>query len=818
MATSSPDSGFIPRKEFIREHRDTANTFALMAISSSNLIRLFSFPTSVVNGLRRMLEQRDMLISFREDVTMHCCEFGIDSKPWTAPKNVYSEKLLLDTISLICQSGYTYLSTIDYGREPDDRLAMTFSKPCIIQQPSSRRSGSPVPGSPSGDGSGSNLHEKLANRRSLFAISFASATVLRVINPPLHSTPAILQAVRSSWPRGVNSEKKVAENTYEFKLKGYKWFQEDTFATDSLRHILTLLSSLDAHSFSLMTSMSLTNRSRVKDLWIFTCPQDESSPVIDSPAPSILDSSPDSKKIAYDPSHSAPAVVGGSHRRYATAPNNSTPPAHAVHARAMTDNIVTQPHPHQADHAVRMPVPEPTAAPYVPEAYRAMLPSTVSENTRNMTGVGTPRYSPASPQSQGFEEDVLDSPPPVLHTALRRKTPSPPARSHSPLRPVSTRTKTPPLLVSRDHGPSAPPYASQPNSATSADFSTPLLSPGVFRDSAFSSSEASCDVPIQWTGPEPLKDPQEQARSLFVGSKPTPAPAPQVRLSAGPTVPGGWQTTPIEEKEEDTPSIAPLAANIFDPHGLQSPGRPVQDVRSLVDAPKVRHGDHQSRKSETGLVGLIAATSSPTPPLPTVPASPPSPPSPPTPILRSEDKGKRKEGHGGGQGWVLVNVDKDTPHTPAASPGAHHGGSGLHPPDRGVVSPAPHSPSGPGSPHATRGSLTPRQGGHEHPGAASPTAKAVVIIDAVETRHKAKAGGATTEEPSMKRFFSLSRKNSHRKPNPDEERPPVDKARSPEVMEKVLETTKTKKQRGVLHKLRLGTPEAPRKEERRSIE
>jgi hypothetical protein len=46
--------------------------------------------------------------------------------------------------------------------------------------------------------------------------------MLRVIAPPLHSTPAILQAVRGSWPRGVVSEKKVGDNCFEFKLKGYK--------------------------------------------------------------------------------------------------------------------------------------------------------------------------------------------------------------------------------------------------------------------------------------------------------------------------------------------------------------------------------------------------------------------------------------------------------------------------------------------------------------------------------------------------------------------------------------------------------------------
>lgn len=53
-----------------------------------------------------------------------------------------------------------------------------------------------------------------------FALSFPSSTLLRVINPPLSNSPAILQAARSGWPRGVISENKEGDQTYEFRLKG----------------------------------------------------------------------------------------------------------------------------------------------------------------------------------------------------------------------------------------------------------------------------------------------------------------------------------------------------------------------------------------------------------------------------------------------------------------------------------------------------------------------------------------------------------------------------------------------------------------------
>jgi hypothetical protein len=151
--------------------------------------------------------------ALREDIAQQMCEIVLGGKPWASGKSLLTEKLLVEIFAVIYQHGYTYLSAIDYGRESDDRLAMAFSKPAVRSLSPLSSTGSPNPASSSLNNHG---------RRIPFALSFVSATVLRVIAPPLHSTPAILNAVRGSWPRGVVSEKKVADNCFEFKLKGYK--------------------------------------------------------------------------------------------------------------------------------------------------------------------------------------------------------------------------------------------------------------------------------------------------------------------------------------------------------------------------------------------------------------------------------------------------------------------------------------------------------------------------------------------------------------------------------------------------------------------
>lgn len=194
LTVSPPDSGFSPRREFVRDNH-VPSSFALLSIAGTSLVRLSSFPEPLKNELKRTFQVRASIRAVREDSSLNLLELNIDGKPWASSKSIHSEVLFLEILSHILSYGFRYISTIDYGREHDDKLCIAFAKPDA---------------SPDG------------HRPLVFAISFPSSTILRVINAPLNSTPAILQGVRSAWPRGVISEKTVADRCYEFKLKGYK--------------------------------------------------------------------------------------------------------------------------------------------------------------------------------------------------------------------------------------------------------------------------------------------------------------------------------------------------------------------------------------------------------------------------------------------------------------------------------------------------------------------------------------------------------------------------------------------------------------------
>jgi hypothetical protein len=211
MSPISPaDSTLVPRREFIRDPRP-ASSFSILALSGAALLRLYSFPPDTVFTLRKHLDNANLILGTRELVENNSSELTLDGKPWSNPKSTRSEKLLIEIIDVIHRTGHNFLSTLDYGREQDDRIIMSFS----------RTSPSP-PHPPFHNMSNVSLTAGPHPVKMLFAISFVSQSHLRVIAPPLPLTPAILQTVRGSWPRGVVSEKKVADNVYEFKLKGYR--------------------------------------------------------------------------------------------------------------------------------------------------------------------------------------------------------------------------------------------------------------------------------------------------------------------------------------------------------------------------------------------------------------------------------------------------------------------------------------------------------------------------------------------------------------------------------------------------------------------
>lgn len=472
---------------------------------------------------------------------------------------------------------------------------------------------------------------------------------------------------------------------------------------------------MDFHSFSLLTSISLTNRSKVKDLWIFTGPAPERSPPVETPEHTPVNTAvPDMRRLPLQGITDDPTDVQHRHKRLATDPATHLPSPQ--HSRSTTDGSKRPQYPVSQSpqpHLLRKPAPRAQVPVSVfqdsdiPDEHhpvlRAHMPSTISAGVENMTGVG----------AVGLKQDILSiSPPPM-------KVGGPATNDRSDVRLGSDRVATPPLLTSTSPNqiPQWNAKDEKPIPFTNDFSSPPLLGMNAFRDSAFSSNTAT---PITWTG--------SYRGSKLEQEKPKLNPS---YSSNGPMFPGGWQSTPVDEKLQEETNIS---TSMSEKKGTAS--TPIHENDCRVETPAMIAVDKSLRKSEAALVGIIAST----------------PHVPPTP---QRDKSWTKESQNslgsGGQGWVLINVEGSNATKPVFI------SESTGPSDASTARPNESKRSNSPLAGARSASKSPAL---EQP---SPAAKAIVIIDAMDSKRKKRSTLQPKESDKgstgLKRFFSLNKKN-----------------------------------------------------------
>ncbi|KAJ1311869.1 hypothetical protein OPQ81_010328 [Rhizoctonia solani] len=475
---------FQPRSEFVRTEA-TPQSYALVALNGADTLRCHNISRSVLSALRDAFGNETRLYGEANDGDI--AEFVFRNSPWSN-KSVRSETLIVHLFTTLLEHQYTFVTSIDYGRQYLDKLSLTFT-----------RAASQI-GRLGGE--------------CVFALSFVTPTVLRVLHAPLHCTPAILQAVRSTWPRGVKDERKLGNGCWEFRLKGFGYFSAEKSDEAVVPHVFALLRTFDTHAFKLVAGVPIGGRSRNKDLWIFTAPG-TSKPPSHQASPSPYQPTLESE-TTYNPGPltTSPTVGASGHAKFATDELERAPPV-AAHARSASTPAPATPPQRKPAAPMAMPVPA-ISRPTPPVANPPMT---------------MPVPSPASRPSPQSKPSPLSKPAPVpvpipvkRNSSLLRKfrasgsgrTPSgrfkhpPPPSCCSPVwtraQPLSPTNVFGPVPTNGFVAPPPPPpipeHAQAPvGNLPAANRTEELLPRGAFRDSAFSAStEASHDVDVLWTG------------------------------------------------------------------------------------------------------------------------------------------------------------------------------------------------------------------------------------------------------------------------------------------------------------------------------
>lgn len=450
-------------------------------------------------------------------------------------------------------------------------------------------------------------------------------------------------------------------------------------------------------------------------MWVFTGPAPEDT-ITTQQSELMVPEANALRRFSFPPGN-----VDTSHRRLGTEPTPHSPLL-GQHNRSSSENLQRRASPtpnvlRKAAPRAQVPV-DVRVSEILDPATKAHLPSNVPTGVADMTGIGSGRspnvFYEASPfgvtQSQRQHDFLSPTPVPVL-TILRRANSTGSPRSSGP---VSGRTKASPLLMSypssRIKNPPSP-ISSRP---AELGLGPHLIGSSVFRDS--SDTDMTREIPIKWTGP--LNN-DAVAGNLQTLERKTN------QFEGSPVIPGGWQTTSIPEKEEGNDQRNPSEEK-------EQSTPPIQENESRIEAPEIVEQDAELRKSEAALVGIIKSTS------PLRNKSPPKSPPQTPPLTQRKDSAA-----GGGQGWVMVNVENSS--SALQTSGDHGSASRLTPPLSNSQS--------------SESVGTPDAGQQPLPQQASPEAKAIVVIDVLNSR-KARSTSSKEGDSGIKRLFSLSRKSS----------------------------------------------------------
>lgn len=534
-----------------------------------------------------------------------------------------------------------------------------------------------------------------------------------------------------------------------------------------------MLGTLDGFGFTLLTSLSLNNRSRSKDLWLFTGLSQPTS--LESQSSSPLGSRTELHAASYDKARER-------RRSYQASAHSPTTTNRPTHSRAATEGSLAalshNPPPISSKSGiVRKPAPraqlpvsvthsngsnfnvhdgELPSAPSAPSELGIELQSSVGSAV-DMTGIGTQKYGREPDMSlyQQAPSKVYSVSPGYTHhypsmSASIMKASQP---SESPAG-VQTTGRTERSSTTREPHTSTTSLRSRhPPVKTTPQPVTPLLSPGAFRDSAISSNTGqTVDMPSTWPSAG-----KEHAHS---GS------GARSRDPKENVLPGTWVSASAETKASTTPGDYPDRSHAHI-HALRPPLnlRP-EEQEVKVGVPELVHPRHRLPRS--GEATLVAEP----PRMDTHRTKGVS--QLPSPTKLTLDKRVNESSKTPAEGWVLVSYGQPSatsaPQVPKPTSRQSLRRKQSFPPTRLQKPPLVRSPDSTGDRGAPVGS--PAGNGHKktasnpNPSSMSAAAKAIVIIDAMQAKRKATSGDAP--QSSFRKFFSLNRPDSPKSPSKED--------------------------------------------------
>lgn len=204
-----------------------AHQVCCISFNQTDRLRLIACPPCLIPEMRKCIEKAWGRI--QNERSYHgSYEFKLNGRPWVSfgSDAVLSRHLLGGVLQLMARHGWNLLMSVDCSKKHTDKDTLFFEQGVPDEE------------------------------ASHFVISFNKFDRIRIIGSTKYFQH-LKEAVRTSWPYGIQNEGKYA-GSWELKLAGYPWAPEGEQAVTSKILLAQIISNFKAVGYKLYASVDIS--------------------------------------------------------------------------------------------------------------------------------------------------------------------------------------------------------------------------------------------------------------------------------------------------------------------------------------------------------------------------------------------------------------------------------------------------------------------------------------------------------------------------------------------------------------------------------
>ncbi|KAI9639661.1 uncharacterized protein MKK02DRAFT_39983 [Dioszegia hungarica] len=223
---------------------------ASILLSRTDRLRIIGFPNDIIASLDGVIKRAWKLgVQEQKAPDPLSWEWKLHGRPWTGQgiEGIASRRLIARIFGVLETKGWHLRLSADLSKSPSDKDTLIFRSDRSLQ-------------------------------RAIFSISFNGDNKIRFIDAPGERvTQAVEQAIKDTWPPGIQEAQHTEPGVYQLKLRGNPWWASTAVDSSRVRVMAcAILSAVEDEGCEMLRGLQMSvgagdKAERDLDTWFFAC-------------------------------------------------------------------------------------------------------------------------------------------------------------------------------------------------------------------------------------------------------------------------------------------------------------------------------------------------------------------------------------------------------------------------------------------------------------------------------------------------------------------------------------------------------------------